>query len=418
MSVLLDDLVVKADAAISAQGSAPSTLMQYRWAWSEFKQFCAERSAGEAVVTQDAVTAFMQFVATEHHEGRYKPWKAKLLRKAALVLWEVATTGSYQWHISKRSHPNDGLDVKFRPVQEQYETWLTSQSLATTTQNLYATVSRTVLAWLPEHGVQEIGVLTPTGMGAAVVYLGERYRPGSMRTALTAVRALCRFLEESGLRSGLSRAVPGHSARRTSPVGVLSASAIDKLVDSPDPTAPAGLRDRAMLLLAARTGLRPVDIVKLRLSDIDWARAQITLTQHKTGSILTLPLLADVGEAIADYLLHERPTGIASEQVFLRSQAPFTALASSSVLHFVASRAFARTGAITSSGTGTGRGFRVLRASLATRMLADGTMLPVISGALGHRSIDSVKHYLAGDEERMRQCCLDFAGIAPRGTRL
>jgi site-specific recombinase XerD len=59
----------------------------------------------------------------------------------------------------------------------------------------------------------------------------------------------------------------------------------------------------------------------------------------------------------------------------------------------------------------------VLRASLATRMLEDGTVLPVISQALGHRSIDSAKHYLAGDEQRMRQCCLDFAGIAPRGAR-
>ena len=195
MSVLLNDLVVKADAAISAQGSAPSTLMQYRWAWSQFKQFCAERNVGEAVVTQVAVTAFVQFVATEHDDGRYKPWKAKLLRKAALVLWEVATTGSYQWRLSRRTQPNDGLNVEFRPVQEQYETWLTSQNLATTTQNLYATVSRTVLAWLPDYGVGAIDALTPAGMAAAVVYLGERYRPGSMRTVLSAVRALCRFLE-------------------------------------------------------------------------------------------------------------------------------------------------------------------------------------------------------------------------------
>ncbi|MFI8592761.1 tyrosine-type recombinase/integrase [Dietzia maris] len=415
MSVLLDELVVKADAAISAQGSAPSTLMQYRWAWSQFKKFCADGSADETVVTQDAVTAFVQFVATEHHEGRYKPWKARVLRKAALVLWEVATTGSYQWRLSRPTHPNDGLDVQFRPVQEQYEAWLTSQGLATATQDLYATVSRTVLARLPQDGVQEIGALSPAGLAAAVVFLGERYRPGSMRTVLSAIRVLCRFLEESGLRPGLSRAVPGHSARRTCPVSVLSPSDIDTLVDSPNPTTPAGLRDRAMLLLAARTGLRPVDIVNLRLSDIDWVRAQITLNQHKTGSTLALPLLADVGEAIADYLLHERPAAVACEQVFVRSQAPFTALAPSSGLHFVASRAFARTGASTSSGSG--RGFRVLRASLATRMLEDGTVLPVISQALGHRSIDSAKHYLAGDAQRMRQCCLDFAGIAPRGVR-
>ena len=66
---------------------------------------------------------------------------------------------------------------------------------------------------------------------------------------------------------------------------------------------------------------------------------------------------------------------------------------------------------------GTGHGFRVLRASFATRMLEDGVPLPVISGALGHRGIDSAKHYLASDEQRMRDCCLDFAGIGPPATR-
>ncbi|TFC13817.1 hypothetical protein E3O19_12035 [Cryobacterium algoritolerans] len=84
-------------------------------------------------------------------------------------------------------------------------------------------------------------------------------------------------------------------------------------------------------------------------------------------------------------------------------------------MYWVASRAFARSGAVTQNGTG--RGFRVLRASFATRLLADGTPLPVISGALGHRGITSAKHYLAADDERMRACCLDFAGIEPKRTR-
>lgn len=170
-----------------------------------------------------------------------------------------------------------------------------------------------------------------------------------------------------------------------------------------------------MLLLAARTGLRPVDIVGLRLGDIDWRHGRITLVQHKTATTLRLPLLADVGEAIADYLLHGRPAGAVDDHVFVRAQAPFTALSASSGLHHVAVRAFDRTG--TQPGTGGGRGFRVLRASLATRMLTDGTPLPVISGALGHRGLDSVRHYLSTDEERMRACCLDFAGIEPRQAR-
>jgi integrase len=169
-----------------------------------------------------------------------------------------------------------------------------------------------------------------------------------------------------------------------------------------------------LLLLAARTGLRPVDLAGLRLGDIDWREARITLTQHKTGRVLTVPLLADVGDAIAEYLLHDRPAG-GDDHVFLRSQAPFTGLLASDSLYRVAARAFARV--TTPPPCVTGHGFRVLRASFATRMLQAGTPLPVISGALGHHDPSSAGRYLAADEEAMRECCLDFTGIEPAGTR-
>lgn len=412
MSVSVDKLIEQADSATSGLGHAASTRGQYRWAWSQFERFCSRQDVEE--FSEEVAASFLGVVASEHRAGRFKEWKAKLLRKSVLVLSEVSRTGSYQWRVSRQAHPNEGLDSVFRPVQEQFEVWLEGQGLAVATQHLYATVSRAVLAGLPELGVKKIAALSPADVAAAIVFLSHRYRPGSMRTVLSAMRVLLRFLDESGLRTGLCRTVPGHFVRRTSPVGVLNRDEVDQLVDSPDPVAPAGLRDRAMLLLGARTGLRPVDIVGLRLADIDWGQAQITLTQQKTGTVLRLPLLADVGEAIADYLLRERPAGAVDDHVFLRSQAPFTALAPSPSLYFVASRAFARTG-VTASNAG-GLGFRVLRASLATQMLEGAALLPVVAGALGHRTIDSAKHYLAGDEQRMRQCCLDFAGIEPTGA--
>ena len=413
MNISIGELLLQADAAMSGLGHAPSTRMQYRWAWSQFASFCSEQAV--ASVTDEVVTAYLQVVSTEHRDGQMKEWKHKLLRKSTLVLVEVARTGSYRWALSRQTHPNDALNAVFRPVQEQFEAWLESQRLAVATRELYATVSRTILAWLPERGVTNARALSGPDVAAAVIFLGGRYQPGSMRTVLSAVRVLCRFLEETGCCTGLARAVPGQVSRRVRSVDVLPAGDVDALTNSTNMATPRGRRDKAMLLLAARTGLRPVDIAGLRLQDIDWAQGQITLTQHKTGAMLTLPLLADVGDAIADYLLHGRPGGGADEHVFLRSQAPYVGLAPSSDLYWVTAAAFARTA--TSPRNGKGRGFRVLRASFATRMLEDGTGLPVISGALGHRGIESAKHYLAADKRRMRECCLDFAGIEPRGAR-
>lgn len=411
MSVSIHEVVLRAESVMEPFGHASSTRWQYRWAWGQFEQFCTRHGYSE--IADDAVAAFQRFVADECAQTRIKAWKYKLLRKAVLVLTEVAATGSYVWKVSRRIGPNDSIGV-LRPVQERFEGWLASQGLAVATRNLYATVSRTVLAWWPDHGVTEVGALSGADVSAAVVFLAGRYRPDSMRTVLTGLRVLVRFLEDEVGCVGLARAVPRRRGRRVGTVVVLPGDWIEELTRTPDLSTSIGRRDRALLLLAARTGLRPVDLAGLRLGDIDWRQARITLVQHKTGRVLTVPLLADVGDAIADYLLHDHPAG-GDEHVFLRSQAPFTALSASDSLHHVAMRAFARTA--TPPQAPIRHGFGVLRASFATRMLQAGTPLPVISGALGHHDPTSVRHYLATDEAHMRDCCLDLAGIEPPTAR-
>jgi integrase/recombinase XerD len=412
MGVSVGKVIARADVAMDEFGHAPSTRMQYRWAWSRFDTFCRARDV--VVFSDEMAVLFLDFVTDEFRAGRFKQWKYKLLRKGVLVLREVAATGSYTWSVARTAEINDVLDPKVRQVQQRFETWLRGRSLAPATADLYATISRAVLGWLPQHGVVDVRKLSAADVSAAVVFLGSSYRPGSMRTVLTALRVWCRFIETDGGRSGLWRAVPSHAARTTRPAAVLTAADVDRLLVTPDTATPTGRRDRAILLLAARTGLRPSDIAGLRLGDIDWRAGRITVTQHKTDVLVTLPLLADVGAAIAGYLLDGRPADARGDRVFVRAQAPHVALASSD-LHYVAARAFARSG-VTAHG-GAGHGMRVLRASLATRMLQADTPLPVIAGTLGHRGIDSAKHYLAADEERLRACCLDFTGIAPRVAR-
>ena len=410
MKIPIGELISKADTEVLKLDHAASTLMQYRWAWHRFTVFCSEQGITE--FTDDTVATYLQFLATELASGRFKEWKYKLLRKTALVLQEVNGTGTYQWKVSKHVGSNDVLNTVFHPIQEHFEAWLTQQGLAQTTQELYATVGRRTLASWQGQEIPGPAALTGPDVASALVLLAESYQPGSMRTVLTSVRVLCRFLEESQGCMGLARAVPRIVSRRVRHVSVLPAEKVELLTNSPDPGKVVGRRDRAMLLLGARTGLRPVDIVALRLQDIDWRQGQITLAQHKTDAVLTLPLLADVGEAIAGYLLHDRPAGGCDDHVFLRAKAPYVALMPSNDLYDVSARAYARSGI--GSQPDEGRGFRVLRSSLATRMLEDDTPLPVISGALGHRNIFSAKHYLSADEERMRGCCLDFEGIEPR----
>ena len=84
-----------------------------------------------------------------------------------------------------------------------------------------------------------------------------------------------------------------------------------------------------MVLLTARLGLRVGDLRRLELGWFDWRARTLTLTQHKTGVALRLPVPGDVGWAVIDYIRHGRPEA-GCAQVFVKHRYPFTAFGSSS----------------------------------------------------------------------------------------
>lgn len=87
-----------------------------------------------------------------------------------------------------------------------------------------------------------------------------------------------------------------------------------------------GKRDRAIILTAATTGLRACDIIRLKLSDIDWRKSEIRLCQKKTGRTVYVPLVKEAEAALQDYILNAPPASDCPD-VFLRAVAPKTAIA-------------------------------------------------------------------------------------------
>ena len=112
--------------------------------------------------------------------------------------------------------------------------------------------------------------------------------------------------------------------RSALPKGISPAEA-RALLASCDRRRALGRRDYAVLVTLLRLGLRAGEAAALTLEDIDWRAAEVTV--HGKGSRHErLPLPADVGEAIAAYLVRGRPaTG--HRQVFLRAVPPAGPLA-------------------------------------------------------------------------------------------
>lgn len=174
---------------------------------------------------------------------------------------------------------------------------------------------------------------------------------------------------------------------------------VDKIEKTFDRGTKTGKRNYAMTLMASRLGLRVSDVCLLQFKDLDWENSVIKINQYKTGKDLELPLLADVGNAIIDYLQHARPKST-SQTVFLTVTAPYRPLNGGSFTSFI-ERAFTEAGIET---IGRHTGPHSLRHSLATAMMLAGAEIHVISDTLGHSSTEATMEYLTVDIDALMEC--------------
>nr|WP_152716988.1 tyrosine-type recombinase/integrase [Microvirga tunisiensis] len=234
---------------------------------------------------------------------------------------------------------------------------------------------------------------------------GKRSSRAYLKTMTMALRGYLRYLAAHGsCHPGLDQAIPTIPQWRLSALPrYIPAVDVERLIASCDLTTPMGIRDRAVLLLLARLGLRAGDIAGLRLDDIDWREGTLRVC-GKGRREIRLPLPQDAGEAIIAYLRDARPLA-ACEQVFLRTVAPHRQLASPSVSSIV-SLALERAGIDDPPSRGT----NLLRHSAATSMLPAGATLDMIGTVLRHRSIDTTAHYAKVDVDMLLQIAQPWPG--------
>lgn len=160
-----------------------------------------------------------------------------------------------------------------------------------------------------------------------------------------------------------------------------------------------------MILMIVRLGLRIEDVIHLKFSDIDWHRKIIRITQSKTNSVVTLPLLEDVGWAIINYLKNGRPE-TKCEYIFIKHNAIQGYYGEYETNpYFILQKYLTRTGISTDHERR--HGFHALRHSLASELLQKDVPLPVISGVLGHANSDTTNVYLSVDLKQLRKCALE-----------
>lgn len=209
--------------------------------------------------------------------------------------------------------------------------------------------------------------------------------------------------DATGQAARIASLLPGTRSRRRNVDFLKSEETASVRSALSDEGSPLCARDRAIATLLYHTGIRPVDVVGMRLRDIDWEAEEIRVTQSKTGAPLVLPLTPEVGNAIYDYLESGRPES-PDDHVFLSLVEPYDPLGSSALYH-VASRVYDAAGV--RGGEGDRRGTHLFRYNVATTMVGSGVPLPVASSVLGHRDPTSIDAYLFADVAHLAECALD-----------
>lgn len=241
-----------------------------------------------------------------------------------------------------------------------------------------------------------------------IVDISRKYSRYHTRNMATTLRIYLRFLIARGeCRPWLDHAVPSMANWRLAQLPrYLEPAKVERLIAACDPATPLGIRDRAIILLLARLGLRASDIVDMRLEDVEWEEG--TLRVRGKGRLeIRLPLPQEVGDALLDYLNGVRVC-VASNRIFLRSIPPFGPLVTSSAVSRVVERALKRSG-ITDAPS---RGAHMLRHSAATNMLRGGATLDAIGTILRHRSTETTAHYAKVNIPMLRQITQPWPGGA------
>lgn len=236
-------------------------------------------------------------------------------------------------------------------------------------------------------------------------YVAERGRPyGVVARAhiVGSVRCLLRWALSTGrLDRDLSAGIlkPAGTGRSL-PRGV-DAEQVAALLGVCEAATALGARDRALVMILVRCGLRAGEAARLSLDDIDWASGQVKVTGK--GREHSLPIPVDVGQALETWL-RRRPPAL-DRAVFVRLRAPRQKMTTSGISGVIARL---------SDLAGIDRIYaHRLRHTAAMDVLAAGGSLAEAKELLGHAFTVTTMAYAKVDLGSLRELVVPF-GQVPR----
>lgn len=398
-----DSLFVATIEAINTAGTTSSTLGQYNRVCRIIRSMLVIRGIS------DYDYAVLQNLNDENDHllasGERAEWKWKIIKRTLRIMEDVALTGEFHWHTyhSKDILPYPGMEE----MRNSYAKTLIDRQLEKSTRDLHDYVFRKIIELGSISSPEKLRGIDKNDVISICKSLSSILSPNSRMTVFPIIRTILEYMYDTGcLQHRLSGCVITTCDNKNNTAAYIPLEQEAALLECAQQA--TRLRDRAIILLGYKLALRDVDICNLRLSDIDWKHDCINVIQKKTGIPLSLPLLDDVGNALMEYILHERPSKSNSQHVFLRSVEPYAKLSS---VYNIVRQIQEKAGVV--SANGNKKGSHLFRYSLAFRLQKAKVPHHTITDVLGHYSKESDKPYLSMDALMLKKCSLglDLIGV-------
>lgn len=395
LQILINDLIEN----LKSYGILESSIDSYRNSCRRLARFAETMNTVE--YSTDLLEKYSLHIDNQLENEVIKPDYYQFQARVIRLLRSLAETGKADFSPVKPRHEK-------YPVSEEDHTVIdrildSSHLTASVRVHLSAPIRH--FFWYANENGHSIHTIDDTIVMSFLVSEAPRSNPGSMGDVLRGIKLSTAYMKKNGIgslmhdyaqlksRSEPSRLIPAFSEEE-----------VNGIVKAADTGTALGVRNYAIILLAYGTGLRGIDIVQLKLSDIDWRNGNAKICQSKTVSPLIVELNGTIMNAIADYILTKRPTCTVPE-VFVTVTAPYRKLTSGFAKMIDRYCAVANIPKIPL------RAFHSLRRAFETTLVSGGVPLETVSAMAGHKGIESDKPYLTFDRSKTAFISMDFSDV-------
>ena len=389
---------------LTRRGYASLTRNNYLACVSHFARWVGRKHFELQRVDEDLVRCFLTTHLPVCRCPRPAACTLNNVRRALRLLIRVMRS-------SGRIRPRpDSLSAAIRQELERFDIYLVDVCGLAAATRLYRLryVREFLVAQFPTRSI-DLSRLKPADICRFVTQRAQGLKPRTAGIIGDCLRSYFRFAGVQGhATERLIAAVPRVAHWRLASLpGVLTERELNNVLRSFDRTTATGRRDYAMARCLADLGLRAGEVASPQLDDVNWREGTLCIAKGKSKRVTLLPLPAQTGQALAQYLRCARPK-TESRALFVRHRAPRDEPVGPSLVRNAMRCAYARCG-LASRWTGT----HVLRRTAASRLINAGATLKDIADLLRHKDLDTTTIYAKVDLRRLAKVALPWPEACP-----